>query len=389
MTIRRLLTALTTTALLTGAMLGAPKATSALSAYNSIAVDYHAVFMKNLSGLAVGDQFLSAYGDSIHEVTSITAGSLDCYGFCDDEGFFLPEGTRGWIVIFDGPVIYGMYTEDTLTAIGLNVTVWNVQDGAIDYENWSPWNSNPPNRSNSTVCANKVNTGTLDPTVGININFVYDLGCNHDDVVAHYVGFITPTFSGEIQFCDSSDDGMYVKIGESVVIDNWILQGASRCNSFGAYTFVAGVPAPFDLWWFENAGGEFSSLKYYTDGHYVDVPKAWFTPGRGTDCGNLDATVCPTIEDGDTGSVIGAPGTSYTTTKTTYTWLRCRTEGAGQESRTALLGCRIIKKTSGYASSMVRSPYRVSTTDRTWGYLRLSVREGNRTYYSGTYALNQ
>ena len=398
MTIRRVLTALATTALLTGAMLGTPRTTSALSAYNSISTNINEVFMKNLNGLAVGDQFLSAYDESIHEVTSITAGSLDCNGFCDDQGFFLPEGTPGWIVIYDGAEIYGTNTEDTLTAIGLNVTVWNMNDLELDfYGDWAPWDTGVSRSDYSSICTDSAHVANVD-----GLGFLEDNNCQLEsdytdgedsfgDVVARFTGYITAPASGAVQFCAYTDDGFHLEIDGVTVINHWVLDGAFDCNALGNFTFVAGVTYSIELWWFENWGGQDIALKYNSAGDYVPVPASWFTrpATSGANCGDLDAAVCPTISDAGTNRVTGAPGSDYTTARATYTWLRCRDAGDAFESRRAPAGCRVIRSTRSTAARMENAPYRVSSGDRGWGYLRLAVTVGRTTYYSGAYDLNQ
>jgi len=379
-------------------MLGAPKATSAVSAYNSISTELNEVFMKNLSGLTVGDQFISAYDDSIHEVTSITAGSLDCNGFCDDQGFFLPEGTLGWIVIYDGPEIYGTNTEDTLTALGLNVTVWNLDDmGDEFYENWAPWNTGVSEANIASICTNSAHVANVD-----GIGFLAENGCQlesdyrdsddgYGDVAAHFTGYITAPTSGTVQFCSSTDDGFHLEIDGTLVVSSWYLQGSDDCNyndASGTFTFVAGVPVSFDLWWFENGGGEEVRLTYDNGTDYVPVPTSWFSRPNNANCGDLDAAVCPTITESGTNRVTGAPGLDYTTARATYTWLRCRNEGAALESRRAPRDCRTIRSIRGTAARMEKAPYRITMADRTWGYLRLAVSFGGTTHYSGTYDLN-
>ena len=401
MTIRRLLTALATTALLTGAMLGTPKATSALIPYNSISVDYNVVFMKNLNSLAVGDRFISAYDDSVHEVTSITAGSLDCNGFCDDHGFFLPEGTRGWIVIYDGPEIYGTNTEDTLTAIadGLNVTVWNMNDLEFDfYGGWAPWDTGVLRSQYSSICTNSAHVANVD-----GLGFLEDNNCQLEsdyttdrdesfgDVTAQFTGYITSPSSGTVEFCAYTDDGFHLEIDGDTVINSWSQKGARDCNAVGNFTFVAGVTLPIELWWFENWGGQDIALKYSSGGGYVPVPASWFTrpATSGANCGDLDAAVCPTITDAGTNRVTGAPGSDHTTARAIYTWLRCRNEGAALESRRIPTGCRIIRSARSTAARMENAPYRISAGDRSRGYLRLAVTVGHTTYYSGAYDLNK
>lgn len=403
MNTRRLLAALTAIALLAGAMLGAPKPTTALVAYNSISVEPNLVFMKNLYGLTVGDQFLSAYDDSIHEVTSITAGSLDCRGYCDDNGFFIAEGTRGWIISYGGTEIYGDYTEDTLTeteiASGLNVTVWNMRDLEFDfYGVWAPWNTGVSSSDYFSICTNSAHVANVD-----GLGFLEDNNCQLEsdytderdesfgDVAARFTGYITAPNSATVELCAYTDDGFHLEIDGTTVIHDWDQQGAENCNALGSFTFVAGVSYSIELWWFENWGGQDIALKYNSAGDYIPVPASWFTrpATSGAKCGDLDESVCPTISESGTNYLVGAPGSGQTARRAIYTWLRCTSEGDALTSRRAPRDCRAVRTIKATGALMSRRPLLVTSSMRRWGYLRLAVTIGRTSYYSGTYDLNQ
>jgi hypothetical protein len=404
MTIRRLLTAITTTALLTGAMLGSPKATSAGAAYNAIGVDPNEVFMENLNDLADGDFFVSALTGSTHQITSITEGSLSCDGHCNDEGFFIAEGTLGWNVTYDGEDMYEYYTEDTLTETeldpGLNVNVWNMKDWEFDfYGSWAPWDTGVLLSQYSSICTNSAHVANVD-----GLGFLEDNNCQLEsdyttdrdesfgDVTAQFTGYITSPSSGTVEFCAYTDDGFHLEIDGDTVINDWDQQGAENCNALGDFTFVAGVTLPIELWWFENWGGQDIALKYSSEGGYVPVPASWFTrvPRSGANCGDLDESVCPTITESDTNRVVGAPGTEQMGRRATYTWLRCASEGDALMSRRAPRDCRAvrtIRRSTG--NIMAHRPLLITRSTRRWSYLRLGVTIGHTTYYSGTYDLNQ
>jgi ELWxxDGT repeat protein len=113
--------------------------------------------------------------------------------------------------------------------------------------------------------------------------------------------------------------------------------------------------------------------------------------GGGVDhhCGDLDESVCPTVNESGTNRVVGAPGTEQMARRATYTWLRCVSEGDALMSRRAPRDCRVIRTLRTTGSSMAGRPLRITSSARRSGYLRLGVTIGRTSYYSGTYDLNQ
>lgn len=119
----------------------------------------------------------------------------------------------------------------------------------------------------SSALPDRVNTYTLcNTSVVPNINFDVGgdvvAGCQEDFVLIHWYGYITLPANGEITFQSMADDGFYMAIGDSVVIDNWWLKGCS--GGTGTHTFQAGVSQPVDIWWYEYGGGA-CNLLYYSD----------------------------------------------------------------------------------------------------------------------------
>jgi alpha-tubulin suppressor-like RCC1 family protein len=102
-----------------------------------------------------------------------------------------------------------------------------------------------------------------------------------------------------------------------------------------------------------------------------------------SNCGTLDATVCPTITDAGSGKLIGAPGSAAMSTPARYTWLSCRVAGAGTTNRPS--DCRAGKTVTSTGARFSRMAYRISLADRRSGYLRLAVQVRGTTYYSGTF----
>ena len=111
--LQRTVTALVTSALLGAALLIAPAPTAAVGAsYNVISQEDNVVFVKNIGSWKVGTTARSSLLGVPVTIVEIQRGVLDCGGYCDSAGFFLPEGTRGYIVVFSAGPSYGWWVED-------------------------------------------------------------------------------------------------------------------------------------------------------------------------------------------------------------------------------------------------------------------------------------
>jgi alpha-tubulin suppressor-like RCC1 family protein len=113
---------------------------------------------------------------------------------------------------------------------------------------------------------------------------------------------------------------------------------------------------------------------------------AYGDSGVDPNCGALDLSVCPTISSGTRG-LIGAPGTSHVANRAIYTWLRCTVPGAAAEGPRAPATCRTIRTFKATGAQMAVRPYGVTSRDAKAGYIRLAVKVGTRTYYSGAYSV--
>jgi alpha-tubulin suppressor-like RCC1 family protein len=113
---------------------------------------------------------------------------------------------------------------------------------------------------------------------------------------------------------------------------------------------------------------------------------AYGNSGVDPNCGALDLSVCPTITSGTRG-LIGAPGTSHVANRAIYTWLRCTVPGAAAEGPRAPATCRTIRSSKATGAQMAVRPYGVTSRDAKAGYIRLAVKVGTRTYYSGAYSV--
>ena len=73
--------------------------------------------------------------------------------------------------------------------------------------------------------------------------------------------------------------------------------------------------------------------------------------------------------------------------RATYTWLRCTVPGAAAEGPRAPATCRKIRSFKATGAQMAVRPYGVTSRDAKAGYIRLAVKVGTRTYYSGAYSV--
>ena len=94
---------------------------------------------------------------------------------------------------------------------------------------------------------------------------VLDSGRN-ERVIVHFYGYITipGTGSQDIQFYLYADDGVYMKLDDTVVINDWQEQAAGTWNYVSTdQTLTGGQTYYIDMWWYENGGG--ASVKLYWD----------------------------------------------------------------------------------------------------------------------------
>ena len=134
---------------------------------------------------------------------------------------------------------------------GLNITAWSIPTGSL------------PSRCAS--CYQTLLSGTVN---GLNHDFGGGgvFGTNHGDyVMARITGYVFVPGSGQrtITFYNSADDGFYMSVNDSPVINNWQLQGASMFNGSGSITLEAGRAYPIEMWWYEWGGA--ASLRLYWD----------------------------------------------------------------------------------------------------------------------------
>jgi len=109
--------------------------------------------------------------------------------------------------------------------------------------------------------------------------YILDSG-RSDRVIVNFYGYITipDTGSQAIQFYLYADDGVYMKIDGTVVINDWNEQGGATWNYVSTdQTLTGGQTYYIDAWWYENGGG--ASFKLYWDqsGSVALVPSSAYS----------------------------------------------------------------------------------------------------------------
>lgn len=126
-------------------------------------------------------------------------------------------------------------------------------------------------------------TGRTVLASGVSSTISYDwgggsvMGTWGDSVMIHWTGYIKwPDGAGQktVYFYSASDDGFYMNINGTNVINSWREQGTSWFNGSGAITLTAGQAYYIDIWWYENGGGAAAYLYWNTGSGITLVPSA-------------------------------------------------------------------------------------------------------------------
>ena len=124
-------------------------------------------------------------------------------------------------------------------------------------------------------------TSTCHTSTG-NINFNWGGGapggsCGGDYFTGYGVGYILAPVTGNVNFCEQTDDQFYMRIDSSFIINDTSAKAAAtgqNCNGIGTMSMVAGTSYPIELWMHEQGGGaEWRLLwSYAGQSSYVIVP---------------------------------------------------------------------------------------------------------------------
>ena len=134
---------------------------------------------------------------------------------------------------------------------------------------------NPPQKSDTVYTKCKTTTVS---NIDLNWGGGDILGCGSDYIMLHYKGYITYPTTTKVYFQAPADDGFYMSINGTQVINDWSLKGCGA-NSTGMFSFTGGKSYAIDAWFYEWTGGACSTLNYkpLNGNSYTVAPASFFT----------------------------------------------------------------------------------------------------------------
>jgi hypothetical protein len=170
----------------------------------------------------------------------------------------------------------------TLFALVVCMSITNQAKADLTYKTYAGTGAYPtfPGNGGSLYYGTVLSTGTvtsLDYNWGSGV--VLDSGRN-DRVIVNFYGYITipDTGSQDIQFYLYADDGVYMKIDDTVVINDWNEQGPGMWNYVSTdQTLTGGSTYYIDAWWYENGGGAAFKLYWDQTGSVALVPSSAYS----------------------------------------------------------------------------------------------------------------
>jgi hypothetical protein len=137
-----------------------------------------------------------------------------------------------------------------------------------------------PGNGGSLTYPTKLSSGTVS---SINHNWgsgvVLDSGRN-ERVIVHFYGYLTVpgTGSQSVTFYLQADDGVYMKLDSTVVINDWQEQGAGTWNYVSTSQSLTGGQTYYvDMWWYENGGDASAKLYWNQTGSVALVPASTYS----------------------------------------------------------------------------------------------------------------
>lgn len=146
----------------------------------------------------------------------------------------------GWLLL---PAAASSFTP------GLKVDVYVYDSSAL-----------PEHTPTYELCATET-VWTTAPNISANFDYEFGgivAGCQSDFVMVHYYGYITWPITEDVMFLSQADDGFYLSISGTTVIDDWFLKPCS--GNVGTHHFEAGVSESVDVWFYEYGGGACNTL---------------------------------------------------------------------------------------------------------------------------------
>jgi hypothetical protein len=159
-----------------------------------------------------------------------------------------------------------------------------------------------PGNGGSLTYPTKLSSGTV---TGIDFNWssgaVLDSG-RTDQVIVHFYGYITVPGSGSqsVTFYLQADDGVYMKLDSTVVINDWQEQGTATWNYVStAQTLTGGQTYYIDMWMYENGGGAAVKLYWNQTGSIAIVPTSTYSTTAPTPTSSISSAQLQVRTDAD------------------------------------------------------------------------------------------
>ena len=175
-------------------------------------------------------------------------------------------------------------TRITIAIFALLIVLGFTQKARADlyYDTYAGTGAYPsfPGNGGSLSYPTKLSSGTVS---SINHNwgsgYVLDSGRN-ERVIVHFYGYLTVpgTGSQSVTFYLQADDGVYMKLDSTVVINDWQEQGAGTWNYVStSQSLTGGQTYYIDMWWYENGGGASVKLYWNQTGSIALVPASTYS----------------------------------------------------------------------------------------------------------------
>ncbi len=98
----------------------------------------------------------------------------------------------------------------------------------------------------------------------------------YEDFIVRYEGYITSPISGSFRFWPQGDDGTQLYIEDVRIQNDWRDKGGG--GAFSSYVdFENGVSKKFEMWFYENGGGAWTTLYWDIGNGWEVVPDSAFT----------------------------------------------------------------------------------------------------------------
>ncbi len=170
----------------------------------------------------------------------------------------------------------------------------------LTYKTYAGTGARPsfPGNGGSLTYPTVLSTGTV---TSLNYNwgsgYVLDSG-RGSSVIVNFYGYITipDTGSQDIQFYLYADDGVYMKIDSTVVINDWNEQAPGMWNYISTdQTLTGGQTYYIDMWWYENGGGAAVKLYWDQTGSVALVPSSAYSTTVPTPTASISSSQQTTV----------------------------------------------------------------------------------------------